>query len=184
MFKDVHFWQTTDAGGLLASQNFSHVSFVRLSAAHGGEYRLPSIMNYVRFTPQSGHWPCTSKGGDRLADASQVYKKQQQQPGADVWRTPPPKRRGWDLSAASFDHLVGERDRRGASPSSTTLNIESFIAPPVRWGAFRVSSRCGRVRSATPNDYDSTAALPLGVIESQPLVWPNLASSSHPSALA
>jgi hypothetical protein len=119
----------------LASQNFSHVSFVRLSAAHGGEYRLPSIMNYVRFTPQSGHWPCTSKGGDRLADASQVYKtpqpplQQQQQPGADVWRTPPPKRRGWDLSAASFDHLVGERDRRGASPSSTTLNIESFIAP-------------------------------------------------------
>ena len=174
----------------MASQNFSHVSFVRLSAAHGGEYRLPSIMNYVRFTPQSGHWPCTSKGGDRLADASQVYKtpqpplQQQQQPGADVWRTPPPKRRGWDLSAASFDHLVGERDRRGASPSSTTLNIESFIAPPVRWDAFRVSSRCGRVRSATPNDYDSTAALPLGVIESQPLVWPNLASSSHPSALA
>jgi hypothetical protein len=32
--------------------------------------------------------------------------------------------------------------------------------------------------------YDFAAALPLGVIESQPLVWPNLASSSHPCALA
>src|SRR5262249_25039777 len=134
---------------------------------------------------QSGHWPCTSKDGDRLADASQCYKtpqpplQQQQQPGADVWRTPPPKRRGWGLSAASFDHLFGERDRRGVSPSSTTLN-----GSPRPLGAFRVSSRCGRVRSATPNDYDFTAALPLGVIESQPLVWPNLASSSHPSALA
>src|SRR5215469_3052425 len=32
--------------------------------------------------------------------------------------------------------------------------------------------------------YDSTAALPTGVIESQPLVWPNLASSSQPCDFA
>jgi hypothetical protein len=34
-----------------------------------------------------------------------------------------------------------------------------------------------------PNHYDCAAALPAGVIESQPRVWPNWATASHPRCL-
>jgi hypothetical protein len=35
-----------------------------------------------------------------------------------------------------------------------------------------------------PNHYDCAAAFPAGVIESQPLVWPDWATPSYPCALA
>ena len=83
-----------------------------------------------------------------------------------------------------------------ASQSSSTftkfdISQSFFVTPAAIAGViFRVYKLYHYPKTAHsrlrwgPNHYDCAAALPAGVIESQPLVCPNWATPSHPCALA
>jgi hypothetical protein len=62
--------------------------------------------------------------------------------------------------------------------------IRTGDQPEGRKGPRAASSFVSSLAADRRPHSDSAAASPLGVTESQPLVWPNLASSSHPCALA
>ena len=73
------------------------------------------------------------------------------------------------------------------NPSGLEINIGERLTVGVahdKAGYLFLDGPRRRGQNTANMNYDFTAALPPGVIESQPLVWPNLASSSHPCALA
>jgi hypothetical protein len=78
--------------------------------------------------------------------------------------------------------LKGERP--GDLPVRQPTIVRAGDQPEDRKGPRAASSFVSSLAADRRPHSDSAAASPLGVIESQPLVWPNLASSSHPCALA
>jgi hypothetical protein len=82
--------------------------------------------------------------------------------------------------AAFAKDVIGSKNSGSLAIFAAIRRASSFVSSLAVHGTV---VRVRRLRWGL-NHYDSAAALPPGVIESQPLVWPNLASSSHPCALA